>query len=268
MAFNNFSSCVGPSYHLDDRKAAVQTSINCYLEQVEGQGESRTLTQVSAPGLAQGLNLGAEIRGQRNVEGRWFVVSGSSLIEIVAGAAVVRGTLASITGTVAMIHNNTQLTIVDGLNGYVLALATNVLTKIVSAGWRGSYTASFIDGYTIFVTPAADQFYISKIDDSSNLNALDFSSADAQPDNVVTSLVLHRELVLMGVYTTEIWLDSGKAAFPFQRYNRTDRRWVRWQECGNRRLRFNLLDRADSHWIRDYLQDDRAHPATGIDSRH
>ena len=53
MAGSNFVACIGPSYHLDDRKAAVQTAINCYLEQIEGLGETRTLTQVSAPGLAQ-----------------------------------------------------------------------------------------------------------------------------------------------------------------------------------------------------------------------
>lgn len=76
MAGRNFVACIGPSYHLDDRKAAVQTAINCYLEQIEGLGETRMLTQVSAPGLALYLSLGAEVRGQRNVEGRWFVVAG------------------------------------------------------------------------------------------------------------------------------------------------------------------------------------------------
>jgi hypothetical protein len=219
MAGRNVIACIGPSYHLDDRKAAVQTAINCYLEQVEGLGETRTLTQVSAPGLAQYLALGAEIRCQRNVEGRWFVVAGATLYEIVAGAAVRRGALASGGGAVAMSHNNTQLTIVDGPNGYVLWLASNSLIPITSAGWRGSNSIGFIDGYTILVAPDTDQFYITKIDDSSVLDALDFSSADAQPDNVLLSLVLHRELILMGVYTTEIWLNSGGAAFPFQRYN-------------------------------------------------
>lgn len=219
MVGRNVVACIGPSYHLDDRKAAIQTAINCYLEQVEGLGETRTLTQVSAPGLALVLTLGAEVRGQRNVEGRWFVVAGPTLYEIVAGAGVVRGALASSTGDVAMSHNNNQLTIVDGPNGYVYSLAANALAPIVSAGWRGSNSIGFIDGYTILVAPDTDQFYITKIDDSSVLDALDFSSADAQPDNVVLCLVLHRELVLMGIYTTEIWVNSGGAMFPFQRYN-------------------------------------------------
>lgn len=219
MAGRNFVACIGPSYHLDDRKAAVQTAINCYLEQVEGLGETRTLTQVSAPGLALYLALGAPVRGQRNVEGRWFVVAGGTLYEIVDGTAVERGMLSSSDGPVGMSHNNTQLVIVGGASGDVFNLDSNTLAPITSEGWRGSKSVGFIDGYTVFVAPGTDQFYITALDDASAMDALDFSSADAQPDNIVAALVAHRELILLGLYSTEIWIDSGGALFPFVRYN-------------------------------------------------
>lgn len=219
MAGSNIVACIGPSYHLDDRKAAVQTAINCYLEQIEGLGEERQLTQVSAPGLRPFLTLGAgEMRGQRNVEGRWFVVAGSTLFEIVAGAAVSRGTLATASGQVGLAHGNTQLCITDGANGYVFNLLTNALAPITSPGWRGSNTVCFIDGYFVFVDPETDQFYLSAIDDASSLDALDFSSADSQPDKIAATHILHRELLLLGDYTTEPWLNSGGALFPFARY--------------------------------------------------
>lgn len=219
MAIRNYVQCVGPSYHLDDRKAAIQSSINMYMEQIEGLGEERQLTQVSAPGLLLYLSLGAEIRGERNVEGRWFVVAGNTLFEIVAGAAVSRGAVSGNTGAVGMSHNNTQLVIVNGPDGYVFSLSANTLAQISSPGWRGSNSVCFIDGYTIFVDPDTDQFYITQIDNASELDALDFSSADAQPDNIQLPIVLHRELILIGSYTTEIWLNSGGGLFPFQRYN-------------------------------------------------
>lgn len=219
MAGQNVVAALGPSYHLDDRKAAVQTAINCFLEQVEGLGETRQLTQVSAPGLLQSFALGAAIRGQRNVEGRWFVVAGATLYEIAGGVAVSRGTLSSGAGFVSLSHNTTQMVIVDGPTLYVYTLATNAFAPYASAGWRGSNTVGFIDGYSIFVDPDTDQFYLSQIDDATIQNPLDFSSADAQPDNVVTSLVQHRELLLFGLYTTEVWINSGGAAFPFTRYN-------------------------------------------------
>jgi hypothetical protein len=219
MAGKNIVAAIGPSYHLDDRKAAVQTAINCYLEQIEGLGETRLLTQVSAPGLSQYLTLGSEIRGQRNVEGRWFVVAGNGLYEIVSDASILRGSITSSMGAVGMAHNNTQLVIVDGPSLYVFTLGTNTLTDYsASAGWRGSRTVDFIDGYCIFVAPDTDQFYLSGIDDAMTEDPLDFSSADTEPDNIVTSRVLHRELLLLGLYSTEVWIDSGGAAFPFARY--------------------------------------------------
>lgn len=219
MAGRNYVACIGPSYHLDDRKAAVQTAINCYLEQIEGLGETRVLTQVSAPGLAPYLDLGAEIRGQRDVEGRWFVAAGSTLFEIVDGAPVNRGTLLSSSGPVRMAHNNGQLVIVAGVVGQIYTLASNKITSITSEGWRGSYSVDYIDGYMIFVAPGTDQFYLTSLDDASTLDALDFTSADAQPDKIVSTQVLHRELILLGAYSTEIWINSGGSMFPFQRYN-------------------------------------------------
>jgi hypothetical protein len=99
MAGRNIVAAIGPSYHLDDRKAAVQTAINCYLEQIEGLGETRQLTQVSAPGLRPYLSLGAEIRGQRNVEGPLVRGGGQHAVRDRRGFAVNRGTLSTASGS-------------------------------------------------------------------------------------------------------------------------------------------------------------------------
>jgi hypothetical protein len=135
------------------------------------------------------------------------------------GAYTSRGNLYTASGYVGTANNANQLAIVDGPNLYIFNLTTNTFTPIVSSGWRGSNEVVELDGYFIFVAPGTDQFYISAIDDGTNLNALDFSSADSVPDNVVTHRVMHRQLWLLGEYSTELWIDSGAAAFPFVRYN-------------------------------------------------
>jgi hypothetical protein len=156
--------------------------------------------------------------GSATWKGRWFVVAGSTLYEIVSGAAVNRGTLSTYRHRW---HEPQQHAVRHrGRNEWLrLHAATDALGTITSAGWRGSYTADFIDGYVIFVAPDTDQFYLTAIDDASTLDALDFSSADALPDKIVCPRVLHRELMLFGLYTTEVWVDSGGAEFPFVRYN-------------------------------------------------
>jgi stabilization protein len=222
MAGRREIRCVGPSYHLSDRKAAVQRTVNMYLEQIEGLGEAQQLTLVSVPGLVHQIgSIFGDFRGARYVLGRLFVVFGNVLGELdeASLALTVSWTLATSNGYVGMAHNGTQLAVVDGENLYVVTLATNSFTTVVSAGWRGSDDVYELDGYGVFVDPDTDQFYISAIDDFATLDPLDFSSADSLPDNIVTHRTFKRELWLFGDVSSEIWIDSGDADFPFARYN-------------------------------------------------
>lgn len=214
MAGSPYVEAVGPSYHLADRKAAVQRAVNCYAEKLDGSKWRLAPT----PGEVEVFALGTDVRGSKVVGSRWFVVAGATLYELTTGSAVSRGTLATSSGFVGMDDNKTQIAIVDGDHLYVYTLATNTLTEIVSAGWRGSNDVQEMDGYFIFVDPDTDQFYISAIDDGSTLDALDFSSADSSPDDIVTHRVAHRQLWLFGDLSTEIWINSGDADFPFVRY--------------------------------------------------
>jgi len=216
MAKTKYVPAIGPSYHLSDIKAACQTSINCYLQRLDGDN----VMLQGIPGETQIEDLSAEIRCMRNVEGRWLVVAGNTLYEqTTAGVATSRGTLLTSTGVVGMSHNQSQVAVVDGANLYIFTLATNVLTQITVAGWRGSDDVWEMDGYFIFVDPETDQFYISAIDDGTALDALDFSSADSSPDNVLAHIVNHRQLILFGTQSAEIWINAGAASFPFVRYN-------------------------------------------------
>lgn len=211
---SGYVQCVGPSYHLADKKAGVQSAVNCYPKKTDGDAWQ----MAAAPGEVQIADLTYEIRGSRNVNGKWFVVAGEKLYEVsAAGVATERGTLSTATGFVGMAHNSTQLAIVDGVNLYIFA--SNALTRITSGGWRGSDDVQELDGYFVFVDPDTDQFYLSAIDNGASFDALDFSSADASPDNIVTHRVSHRQLWLFGELTTEIWINSGDVDFPFVRYN-------------------------------------------------
>jgi hypothetical protein len=220
MAGRRVVQAVGPSYHLADRKAAVQRAVNLYLSQVAALGEDKQLIMESAPGLVEHLDLGATIHGSYNADGRWFVVAGNGLYEVTSGSSVFRGTVVA-SDAVSMKHGRDQLVVVNGPQGWVFNLTTQAYAQITAEGWRGSTWVEEIDGYFIFVPPSSDQFYISAIDDAAALDALDFSSADAQPDNIVTHRVRKRELHLFGSRSTEIWINSGDPDFPLTRYNST-----------------------------------------------
>jgi hypothetical protein len=223
MAGKPFVACVGPSYRLPDRKTAVQRAINLALRQIEGSGESHQAVLISTDGLSQIYDFGAPVRASiLTADGREFVVAGSKLYETTGLVVVVRGTLATTTGTVCICPGEFQLVVVDGDNGYVLTLATNVFAQVTSPNWRGAIWVTQVNGTFVFVPPNnQEQFYISAIDDATTLDALDFSSADAAPGAIITHRTLKQETYFFKPFSTEVWIYDGEADFPLVRYNST-----------------------------------------------
>jgi hypothetical protein len=218
MAGRKVIQAVGPSYQRSDRKASVQRSVNLRLRNTDS---GQVLESIE--GLRELVTLPADIRGTYTTdEGRWFVVAGAVLYEVTsAGTYTARGTLASSSGFVSMKNGLYQLVIVDGPSGYVFSFATNTLAQITDSDWRGSRWVEELNGTFVFVPDdAPDQFYISAIDDGSSFDALDFSSSDAQPDNIITHRVLKQELYLFNKRSTEVWIYTGDE-FPLVRYNST-----------------------------------------------
>jgi len=219
MAGRKIVNAIGPSYQRSDRKTGVQRSVNLRLRAVDSG-----LVLESVEGLRSIVTFPADIRGTYTTdEGRWFVVAGSTLYEVASnGTYTVRGTLASSSGFVSMKNGLYQLVIVDGPNGYVYTFANNTLAQITDPDWRGSSWVEELNGTFVFVPDdAPDQFYISAIDDGASFDALDFSSSDAQPDNIVTHRVLKQELYLFNKRSTEVWVYTGDTDFPLTRYNST-----------------------------------------------
>ena len=208
---------VGPSYAIANRKASAQRSVNLYLVGMETASKAPFIMQ-SVPGEVLFSALGAPIRGFIETGSRGFVVAGPTLYELSAdGLATSRGTLGTSSGPVDMAWGVTQLVVVDGPNGYVLTLGSNVFGQITSPNWMGSNRVGYLDGYFVFAKPDSQVFYVSAIDDASDLDALDFASAESSPDNIVSLIVDHREIWLLGQKTTEVWFDAGTPDFPFAR---------------------------------------------------
>ncbi len=215
MAGLKYNEAIGSSYHLSDTKAACSTAVNCYPQKRDGD----RWMMASAPGLA-GYNTLGPWRGAKALDDRLFVVGSDTLYEIgPSGTPVSRGTLATSTGYVGIAINQSQVAIVDGPNLYIYNYLTTTFSTVTVPGWLGSDDVHELDGYFIFVDPATDTFYLSEIDDGTDIDALDFSTADASPDMIITHRVNHRQLWLFGKSnSTEIWINTGNPAFPFERY--------------------------------------------------
>lgn len=213
---------VGPSYQLATRAADVQRSVNLRPVPVEsGSGKSAFMLQ-SNPGLIEVVDLGGVGRGCFAINGRKFAVAGSKLYEIsTLGVATERGTLASSNGHVSIDANSVELFMVDGASVYTLNFTTAAFSGSSPLGVTGSKRTAYLDQYAIYAPPG-NSFYISNLGDAATVDPLDFASAEASPDALVSFVVANRQLYLFGRETTEIWINTGaNPDMPLQRYDGT-----------------------------------------------
>lgn len=210
---------IGAAYQARSVNVNAQQCINLYPE-IEQTGKVVT-SLYGTPGLRLFCTAGiGPINGVHTVSAlnRLFAASGTNFYEInSAGVATLRGTGLYGTRPVSMADNGLQIFVADGANGWIFTLATNVWAQITDPDFPGASDVDYQDGYFIFTKPASQQFYITKLLDGFNVNALDFASAEGNPDGLVGLIADHRELWLFGEVSTEIWFNSGAAAFPFER---------------------------------------------------
>lgn len=211
---------VGFSYSLGTRTADVQRAVNCYPAPIESGSGKNLYQQKAIPGLVSFCDVGSVGRGAYEINGRAWVVVDSTLWELSAnGAATSRGTLLTSTGFVSIKSNTVQLYLTDGANGYRLTLATNDFARITDSDFPGSDLTDYLDQYAIYAASGDQKFYISTLADAGEVDALDFASSEASPDNLVAFRVINRQLWLLGSDTGEVWDNTGAQDFPLQRNN-------------------------------------------------
>ena len=82
--------------------------------------------------------------------------------------------------------------------------------------FEGADVVDIVDNYFVYNRPGTQQWGSSNIL-SPISSSLAFSSKDGAPDNLVSMIVDHREVYLLGETSSEVWVDSGLFPFAFQR---------------------------------------------------
>lgn len=194
---------VDGSFQLRSRGADFQRTVGLIPIPMEPANERTAWVFKDIPGLVRKWFLQDAVRGVYNAHGRPFAVAGSTLYELNEdGTRTSRGTLGSSSGFVGFSANTTQLVLSDGVQLYTMPFLTNVLT---GQPFPGKARIDYIDQYVVWVTRDSQQFGWTNLGDASAIDALDFASAEGSPDNLVSLIVDHRELLLLGTDSTEDW---------------------------------------------------------------
>ena len=212
------SPILGSSYVARSVNAADNRMVNLFPEIVpEGGKEAAFLNR--APGLKRLATVGrGPIRGLWSYGGLGYVVSGNQLFQLFSNwDSRLLGNVSGGDGPVSMADNGTQLFIACGGPSYIYNNVLDTLQPISDPDFPGAVSVGFIDGYFVFSQPNSQLLWTTEIYDGTNIDALNFASAEGNPDNIVSLIVDHREVWLFGTQSVEVWYDAGLAGFPLAR---------------------------------------------------
>ena len=124
------------------------------------------------------------------------------------------------------------VTIEGGYGATITATATTYATGTQSlpawlqmpttdGPWTGATVCDVIDNYVVYNEPGTQNWAATDLGSVISQNAY-YGTKDGAPDPIVSIIVDHRQVYLLGQNTTEVWVDVGSTitgivAFPFQR---------------------------------------------------
>lgn len=100
--------------------------------------------------------------------------------------------------------NGTQLVMPVG-DGYIYNKTTDVVAEITDPDYEQSTSCCFVGQYISFVKDNSGEFILSNFADASSIEALDFATAEAAPDDLIANQRFKGTQWLLGTDSTEVW---------------------------------------------------------------
>ncbi len=194
--------------------------VNWYPEISQNKRARSLISLHPRPGMKLLGNYGASpARGLHATQVNLYAGLRGELKRITTdGAATIEGTLDTTTGNMSFADNGDQVLLVDGISGYVYTESTDSFAKITDADFPAKPEhVSYQDGFFLVNAGGTQKWYKSALKDGASWDALDFASAQKDPDNLRTLIGDGGEIWLFGDKSAEVWQNVGGTDFPFQR---------------------------------------------------
>ncbi len=206
----------GGFYQSESLPLSAQRCINWFPVVPQTANAASQTALFHTPGQKAFVSIAGINRGQHVMSSVNYTVNGNLLYKVNENqTAISIGAIEGV-GMVSMADNGSKLVIVvPGGKSYVYD--GSVLVEITDIDFIVSDTVSFKDGYFIFTASAGNVFFNSALNDPLNFRALDFGTAEIDPDNIMSTHVTHNELFVIGEETIELFQNIGGSDFPFQR---------------------------------------------------
>lgn len=190
---------------------------NCFVEPVVEGKSPAPLVADDGFDLWTALPGGGACRGMIEMSSAIYVLGGNTLFKVDSTPTVT--VIGTITGTsnVSMAHNDAstpELVIVADGNKY--QVASDTLTTISDADLPSAVSATYLNSRIIYGI-SDGRFFWSDIDDADAIDALNFVTAEGNPDSLLAVVAHRQELWVFGSESIEIWTNTTDSTAPFQR---------------------------------------------------
>jgi hypothetical protein len=197
-----------------------QRTVNLYPE-ASGSGTSKSIAMlIGTPGTQTwgtvqslpGKSANA-VRGMIAFNSSRGIFVGGEVVSYTdtaaaGGAAGVIGTIPYALTRVSMATNGQIVMLVTGTEGYFIDPIALTITQIVDPAFQGADVVWFINGRFVWNRPGTQIYQWSELY-STVIDPLAFASAEGAPDLLVSLIVDHKELWLLGESTAEVHINSG-----------------------------------------------------------
>lgn len=215
-------------YEDDSKPISAQECIN-FIPQVPQTTGLSQAQLIGTPGISQFATAGSNAsRGRHVMDEIAYSVNGTTLYRINSdGTTTSLGTIVG-SGTVSMADNGLQLMIVvPGSTAYVYTASTGVLAAVTDTDFTTTLGPSdqviHSDGYFIHFNNSSAAasgrpiFFKSALNDGLSYDALDFGTAEADPDAITGIHEFNNNVYVGGGKTMEPFRNVGGTGFPYQR---------------------------------------------------
>ena len=225
--FNLTLNAGGSGYAVNDVLTAsggTATSAATYkVTQVDGSGVIKAITLVSGGAytaipaspvtMTGGTGTSATLNLTFGLNNSFTFSNNGSFYDAAPDVTVEGGYGATITSTATTYITSTQ------------SLPAWLQMPTTDGPWTGATVCDVIDNYIVYNEPGTQNWAATDLASVVSQNAY-YGTKDGAPDPIVSIIVDHRQVYLLGQTTTEVWVDvgstiSGIVSFPFQRVSGT-----------------------------------------------
>ena len=226
----------GGAYQARSVIASAQRCVNLYPETNPGDSQQPVpVVHYPTPGLrrlADGPQTAAVRCLYTATNGDLYAAIGKSIYYVAPDWTLAHlGDVLTNFGPVSMADNGLVILAVDGsASGCTIDMQNGRAFGYVNdAAFYGGDRVQFLDTYFVLNRPDTTQFYISLSEVTASqlggtvapdttyaaFDPLDIAAKSGSADPIVALIAVHRELLLIGVLTTEVWANTGSSDFTF-----------------------------------------------------